>query len=144
MELTSPYKHIKKYICRWNMSHWKLSGNCQEDCYTIKTVGKSICNCVGRKRGDQVGTCAPGEGTQKKGDILYGWASILGSKQIKPQTQQPSPGLLHGEDKPSDCGGKTTRDKEEGLEKLRFHSWGSPHTLASHVARWREQLSGPL
>ena len=54
-----------------------------------------------------------GGDSEEKGDILYGWASILGSKQIKPQTQQPSPGLLHGEGKPSDWL-ENSWDKEKG------------------------------
>ena len=54
-----------------------------------------------------------GGDSEEKGDRLHGWASTLGSKQIKQQTQHPSPGLLHGEYKPSEWL-ENCWDKEKG------------------------------
>ena len=100
-------------------------------------------NTKGRERKELRWDLCSWEGTQKKRETYYmgghpSWEVSRSSHRLS----SPVLGSYMGKASPV-TGWKTAGTKRRARE-AQIPLMRSPHTLASHVARWREHLSGPL
>ena len=138
MKLTSP-TYTPKIHYMWSNSHWKQTGDCQEDLYNWGCKKAQHGIRYKEKRSDQVGTFIHGR-WHRKGGVLHSlwdplWLvssanHILGTPALRSDTGKMSP--LSWFEKQWDW--------QQGCKKRRLHSWKAHTCVLTYELRQRKWI----